>query len=324
MMKRQVLVLFRNESPAALSILAAGFLFGLMSDNYFYIEVMMLAAIYAIFTMSWDILTGYTHELNFGFALFVGGAGYISGLANLHLGLPPYLTITIGALVTGLVGILIGYLTLRLKGPYFAMVTMAVAAILYKTSYLLHQYTGGEEGISGLGNLTPDPRYDFLIVWGITTIVYLLLRGYAGSRHGHILKAIRADENVAQCCGINTAYHKIETFALSGFLGGIGGGLFAHTQMQIGPTMLSGYISVIIVLLAIIGGMGTIVGPLIGAISLHLLNDYLRVVEGYRIVIYSGILILLVYLAPHGIFNLQILKKSKTLSFLLLGRRRTG
>jgi len=320
----QVQALIRNESPAGLAIFAGGFLWGLISNNYFYIEVMMLAAIYAIFAMSWDILTGYTHELNFGFALFVGGAGYVSGVCNLYLGWSPYVTIVIGALAAGLVGVVIGYLTLPLKGPYFAMVTLAFASILFKVAFLLYQYTGGEEGISGLTGLTQDPRYDFLLVWSATLLIYLVLRAYAGSKHGHILKAIRADEDAAQSSGINTAYYKIEAFALSGLLGGLGGGLFAHTQMQMGPTMLSGYMSVLIVLLAMIGGMGTIVGPLIGAICLHLLNDYLRVVEEYRIVIYSGLLILFIYLAPDGFVNLGIIRRSRVLSFIFLGQRKAG
>ena len=314
--------LMSSQSPAGLALLAAGFLFGCVSENYFYIEIMILAAVYAIFAMSWDVLTGYTHEVNFGFAFFVGGAGYVSGILNLRADLSPYLTVPIGALTAGLAGIVIGYLTLRLKGPYFAMVTLAFASILYKLAFIFYGYTGGEEGISGLATLTDDPRHDFLVVWVSTAVVYFVLRFYTGSSHGHILKAIRADEDAAQSSGINTAYYKIEAFAISGFIGGIGGGLFAHSQMQIGPTMLSGYISILVVLLAMIGGMGTIVGPLIGAILLSLLNEYLRVVEEYRIAIFSGLLILFIYLAPEGFANLGFVKNSRTLAYLFLGERR--
>ncbi len=311
-----------NQSPVGLAVLGGGFLFGFVSDNYFYIEIMTLAAVYAIFSMSWDILTGYTHEVNFGFALFAGGAGYVSGILNLRGELSPYLTIPVGALAAGLAGVIIGYLTLRLKGPYFAMVTLAFASILYKLSFIFYEYTGGEEGISGLEALSSDPRWDFLVVWTGTAFAYFVLRLYAGSKHGQILKAIRADEDAAQSSGINTAYFKIEAFALSGLLGGLGGGLFAHSQMQVGPTMLSGYISIIVVLLAMIGGMGTIVGPLTSAIILSLLNEYLRVIEEYRIVVYSGLLILLIYLAPEGLANVGVVKNSKILSFLFLGERK--
>ncbi len=311
-----------RQSPFGLAILGAMAVFALLSDNIFYVEVIKIAAIYAIFAMSWDILTGYTHEVNFGFAFFVGGAGYLSGILNSHLSASLFIAIPLAALAAGVSGICIGYLTLRLKGPYFSMATLAFASILFKLSFIFYKITGGEEGISGLDVFTDDPKKDFFVAWGVMVAVYLVLTLYARSRHGIILKAIRANEDATQSAGINTAYYKIEAFAISGFMAGIGGGVFAHSQMHIGPTMLSGYISIIVVLLAMIGGMGTIVGPLFGAICLTILNEYLRVVEEYRIVIYTGILILLIYLAPDGLLNLKFVKKSKVLSFILLGERR--
>ena len=216
----------------------------------------------------------------------------------------------------------IGYVTLRLKGPYFAMATLAFASILYKLSFILYEITGGEEGISGLDAFTDDPTQDFFVVWGAMVAIYFALCLYARSKHGIILKAIRADEDATQSAGINTAYYKIEAFAISGFMAGIGGGVFAHSQMHIGPTMLSGYLSVIVVLLAMIGGMGTIVGPLLGAICLSIVNESLRIVEEYRIIIYTGLLILFIYLAPDGLINLKFIKGSRLLSFIVMGDRK--
>jgi branched-chain amino acid transport system permease protein len=93
--------------------------------------------------------------------------------------------------------------------------------------------------------------------------------------------------------------------------------------MHIGPTMLSGYLSVLVVLLAMIGGMGTIVGPLVGAVCLSILNEALRVVEEYRIIIYTGLLMFFIYIAPEGFVNLKVVKNSRILSFIILGRRKT-
>lgn len=314
--------LTQNQSPFGLFILIAMAVYPLISDNIFYIEILKLAAIYAIFAMSWDILTGYTHEVNFGFAFFIGGAGYLSGILSSHLSVSLYLAILMAALAAGVSGIFIGYLTLRLKGPYFAMATLAFASILYKLSFILYEITGGEEGISGLDAFTDDPTKDFFVVWGATVAVYFVLCLYARSKHGIILKAIRADEDATQSAGINTAYYKTEAFAISGFMAGIGGGVFTHSQMHIGPTMLSGYLSVIVVLLAMIGGMGTIVGPLLGAICLSIVNESLRIVEEYRIIIYTGLLILFIYLAPDGVINLRFIKGSRLLSFIFTGDRK--
>jgi len=312
-----------RQSPGGLLILLILGVFPLASGNMFYVEILMLAALYAIFAMSWDILTGYTHEVNFGFAFFIGGAGYLSGALNTLFFWPPLVAIPLAASAAGLVGILIGYLTLRLKGPYFSMATLAFAGILYKLAFIFYKITGGEEGISGLKSLTSGLMTDFYLIWAGTVAVYFLLILYSRSKHGIILKAIRADEDVAQSSGINTAYYKVEAFALSGFLAGIGGGLYAHAQMHIGPAMLSGSISVLVVLLAMIGGMGTIVGPLLGGILLSILNEILRVVEAYRIVIYTGLLIVLIYLAPEGLVNLAFVKRNPRLKRFLLGKEGT-
>ncbi len=319
---RAVAVFLRGQSPLGILVLLGMGVFPLLSDNIFHIEIIKLAALYAIFAMSWDILTGYTHEVNFGFAFFIGGAGYLSGILNARLGISPYLAVPLGALAAGVAGVFIGYLTLRLKGPYFSMATLAFSAILFKLSFILYPFTGGEEGI-GVEPFTDDPTHDLYVVWVVTVAVYVVLWMYARSKHGTILKAIRADEDATQSAGINTAYYKTEAFAISGFMAGIGGGLFAHSQMHIGPTMLSGYLSVIVVLLAMIGGMGTIVGPLLGAVCLSILNELLRVVETYRIIIYTGLLIFFIYVAPEGFANLGIVKRSRFLSFIFLGERKS-
>jgi len=311
----------QRESPIALLLIVGGSLFPLVSDNFFYIEVIKTAAIYAIFAMSWDILTGYTHEVNFGFAFFVGGTGYLSGILNTFFSVSPFWAVPVSALAAGIFGIVIGYLTLRLKGPYFAMVTMVFASILFTLSFIYTEITGGEEGISGLETFSDDLITDFFIVWAVMALTYFMLRIYAHSKHGIILKAIRADEDAAKSAGINTSYYKIEAFALSATLGGIGGGIFAHSQMHIGPTMLSGELSIVVVLLTMIGGLGTIVGPLLGAVCLSVLNEYLRVVEEYRLVIYTGVMILLIYLAPDGLINLKFIKNSKRLTYLFFGPR---
>ncbi len=322
-MKKFLKILFSKiyfYSPAGFMILAILGIYPALTGNILHTEILLLVAIYAIFAMSWDILTGYTNEVNFGFAFFIGGAGYLSGACNVVLGWPPVLSIPASALAAGIAGILIGYLTLRLKGPYFAMATLAFAGILYKLSFILYKITGGEEGISGLKSLTSGPVADFYIIWSVMVGIYILLLFYSRSKHGTILKAIRADEDVAQSSGINTAYYKIEAFALSGFLAGIGGALYAHAQMHIGPVMLSGSLSVIVVLLAMIGGMGTIVGPLLGGILLTFLNEALRIVEAYRIVIYTGLLIVFIYFAPQGLINLEIVKQNPRLKRFFLGK----
>lgn len=307
-------------SPAAVlgfAVMAAVPVFS--KDVYLY-EILILANIYAIFAMSWDAMSGYTNEINFGHALFIGSAGYAAGLLNLRFGLSPFLTIPLGAALSGLAGLAIGYLTLKLGGPYFSMATLVFVSVLYKLSYILDRVSGGEEGLTGIAAMTGSPAGDLYVSVILGLATYLSLHLFTRSKYGTLLKAIRASKDAAEASGVNTAYYKIAAFSLSGFLAGLGGALYTHTNMHIGPNMLAGYLSVLIVLLAMIGGMGTIVGPLIAGILLTALNEWLRVVEAYRIVIFTGVLILLIYLNPTGLANSAFFDRRRLLKRILFGR----
>ena len=319
----QWLFFFVDSRPLGIPVLLGMGVFPLLSDNIFHIEIIKLAALYAIFAMSWDILTGYTHEVNFGFAFFIGGAGYLSGILNARLGISPYLAVPLGVLAAGVAGVFIGYLTFRwserplLLDGHTGLLCHSLQAQLYPLS--VHW---GEEGI-GVEPFTDDPTHDLYVVWVVTVAVYVVLWMYARSKHGTILKAIRADEDATQSAGINTAYYKTEAFAISGFMAGIGGGLLpfsdAHRPhhalgLSLGDRRAS----------CDDRGMGTIVGPLLGAVCLSILNELLRVVETYRIIIYTGLLIFFIYVAPEGFANLGIVKTiSRFLSFIFLGERKS-
>jgi len=305
----------RGVSPAVLlgfGLMAAT---PLLSGDVYLCEMLILANLYAIFAMSWDVLSGYTNEINFGHALFIGTAGYAAGLLNVRLALPPVATIPLAAAISGVAGIAIGYLTLRLGGPYFSMATLVFVSVLYKLSYILYWISGGEEGLIGIKTMTSSTTTDLYITVSLTLLAYLVLHFFVHSKYGTLLKSIRANEDAAKASGINTAYYKIVAFCLSGLLAGVGGALYTHTNMQIGPNMLAGYLSVLVVLLAMIGGMGTIVGPFIAGLLLTLLNEWLRVVEAYRIVTFTGILILLVYFNPRGLANSPILRRGRVGAF---------
>ena len=310
------------QSPLAWFIIVLMMIMPLISDSYYLIEVLKLAAIYAIFATSWDVLTGYTDNVNFGFAFFIGGSAYMSAILNYYMALPPVISVMGAALVTGFLGIVIGWLTLRLEGPYFSMATIVFANVLFKLCFIYYKVTGGEEGLSGLDSFFLNPIGDYYVVMAVMVFAYVVLFIYGNSNRGSILKAIRASEDATQSAGINTAYYKIEAFTISGLIAGLGGGVYAQSMMHVGPTMASGYMSVIIVLLAMIGGMGTITGPLLGAILLSGVNEGLRIVEEYRIAIYSGLLVLLMYIFPDGVINTKYIKNSKVLRYVILGERK--
>jgi branched-chain amino acid transport system permease protein len=282
-------------------------------------EILILAIIYAQFAASWDLLSGFTDQDSFGHAFFIGGTAYLSALLGQWLDWSPWITAPAASIIAALIGSLIGAMTLRLRGPYFALSTIAIAVVLYKLAYVLSGMTGGEEGLSGLRSFTDGVNTDLLTCVVIFTISFLGMQLLCRSRYGLILRSTKHNEDAAQASGINTAYYKVLAFTLSGFLAGLGGAMYGHTQMQVNPELLAGSLSVMIVLIAIVGGRGTIAGPAIAAIVLTVLDEWLRIIDQYRGVIFTAMLIALVYANPAGFANSRFLSRYGRLRRLLFG-----
>jgi branched-chain amino acid transport system permease protein len=271
--------------------------------------------------MSWDVLSGYTELHNFGHAFFVGVAAYLAGILNVNFGLSPILLIPIGGIISGLSGLVIGIVTLRLKGPYFALATMVVNGMIFKLVYILQSITGAEEGISGINTITSTVTGDLYVCLSITFICYFLLNAFTRSKYGLILKSTKPNvADAAEASGINTAFYRTLAFTISGFVAGIGGVLIAITSMSVGPTLIDGHYSVVIMLHAMVGGEGTIAGPLISGFLIPVLNEWLRFIDEYRHIITLGLLFALFYINPKGILNLNFLKRHRILRNFFVGK----
>ncbi len=292
----------------------------ILSSDFYLKEVLVLVIVFAHFTASWDVLCGYSAQDNFGHAFFIGAAGYVAALLNTSLDFSPWLTMPIAAGTAALLGVAVGWLTLRLRGPYFALSTIAFAAVLFKLAYILSTVTGGEEGISGIDPFSSTVDLDLLTCVVVFAVSTILLSAFVRSHYGLILRSTQHNEDAAQASGINTAYYKIAGFVVSGFFAGIGGTMYTHTKMQVNPELLAGSLSVLIVLFAVAGGRGSIMGPVFAAAGLTLLNEWLRIVEEYRPVLFTGALILLVYFNPSGMVRARVLARVPWLRTLLFGR----
>lgn len=290
----------RIGSPSAIVLFLVLAFAPYFIENLFFLQVLTVSLLYGAFAISWDILSGCTDEMNFGHGFFICSGGYAAALLNTILKWPTFFTIPAGGVVTALLGALVGWLTLRLKGPHFSMVTIALAAILYKISFIYWPVFRGEEGISGVTFLSSSLETDYYICLLFLIGAYMVLYNLARGRFGLVLKAIKADEDAAQASGIPTARYKISAFTLSGLFAGLAGGFYAHLHGQVTAELTGGSLSVIIVLMAMIGTRGTITGPLLAAVLLHTLDEGLRVVEVYRILLFTASLILLIWLFPKG------------------------
>lgn len=278
----------------------------LATEEPYILRTLIFANIYVIFAVSWDFISGYTGLINFGHALFFGVAAYTTALLNLHLGLPPWATIPIGALVAVLAGLIVCLPALRLRGPYFSLVTLAFPLILLGVVFAFTDFTGGELGLSGLARISDSRTIDYyisvlvmlssvFIMWKLTDAKSSLVR------LGLILHAIREDEIAARASGINTVRYKLVAFAIGGFFAGVAGGFYAHFMRIAGPSTLDLFLSFQVIIWTVFGGICSIYGPVVGVYILYPLTEFLRVVPELRILISAVIVVLILLFMPEGI-----------------------
>jgi branched-chain amino acid transport system permease protein len=223
------------------------------------------------------------------------------------VGLPMWITVPMGAVTGVLIGIVVAIPALRLRGPYLAIVTLAVPVILQGVVFLFPDVTGGELGLFGLPNLSESPQFQYyfclVIMLICVAVMYKLTdRRSRYVRTGMIIHAIREDEISARTTGINTVRYKVLAFALSGFFAGIAGGLYAHTMTVVGPTTLEFIFSIYPLIWTIFGGSGTIYGPVIGAYLLYFLSsELLVIVPEIRMAIFTAIIIAMILFMPEGV-----------------------
>jgi len=273
----------------------------LITAHPYILWVLILASIYAIFAASWDLLSGFTGQINFGHALFFGVAAYTSALLNLHIGLPPWLTIPLGALAAVLAGLVIGVPCLRLRGTYLALATLAFPLILIGIIFIFPGITGGELGVSGIDSLSGSRIIDYYIVVTLMIGLGFVMWKITASKTGIIFHAIREDEIAARASGVNTTRYKLLAFCLSGLFAGIAGGLYVHFMGIAGPSTLALMLSFQAIIWAIFGGIATIYGPIAGVFILYTLMEFLRVVPEIRMLLFAIIVVLVMLFMPEGL-----------------------
>lgn len=273
------------------------------------LRILILAGIYAIYAVSWDLLSGYTGQISLGHGLFFGVAGYAAALLNLRLDLSPWATIPLGGLCAVVVGLIAGIPALRLRGFYLALVTLAFPIILTGILFVFPDVTGGELGLFGLSRLSHSRVLDTYIVYVVMLISVMVMYKLTDAksklvRTGLIFMAIREDEIAARKSGIITVKHKLLAYSLSAFFAGIAGGLYAHFIKIMGPSAFELTFSFQAVLWVIFGGMGTIYG---GVVGVYILYPFLEVLKFFpfgdeiRGLLFALILILTLLFMPEGI-----------------------
>ena len=282
------------------AVLAFPFVYG---DAYV-LRILTMTCIFAIFAASWDLLAGYTGQVNFGHALFFGAGAYTSGLLSLKLGLSPWLTVWAGAAVALLFGFLVGYLCLRLRGSYLSLATLAFPLIALGLLFAFPDFSGGELGISGLRRLMLTPSANYYVAAISMLVIVFGLWLLADSKFGIVLHAIRDDEVAARASGINTLQYKMIVFAVAAAAAGFAGALFAHYLRVAGPSTLEVALSFQVVIWGIFGGVATIYGPVAAVFLLYPLTEWLGSIPGVgelRLLIFAVIVLLVLLFMPRGL-----------------------
>ncbi len=287
----------------------------LISPNPYAIDVLTTAGLYALLALGLNIVVGFAGLLHLGYAAFFAIGAYTYGLLNLHLGLSFWVGLLPAAVVAGLCGVALGIPAIRVRGDYLAIVTLGFGEIVRITFTNLDRWTGGPNGLLGIAHPTlwipGRPAYDFgvastpyyYLVFALAVLVTVVCLRMSRSRVGRAWAAIREDELAASCSGINTFQLKLLAQGCGAAIAGIAGVVFAAKQGTITPDSFDFILSVMVLAMVVLGGLGSVPGAIVGALVLGTLPELLRGFEQYRMLLFGLVMILMMRLRPQGLLG---------------------
>ena len=267
--------------------------------NAYYQVTLAMICINIILAVSLNLITGFTGQFSLGHAGFMSIGAYTCALITLNMDTPFSFIIGLiaGAILAAIVGLLIGIPTLRLKGDYLAIATLGLAQIIEIIIRNL-DFTGGPRG---LANIPQYANWTWLFLFTVITVV--IISNFINSSHGRACISVREDEIAAEAVGINTTKYKVLAFIIGAFFAGIAGALYASYFYYIKPDLFGFLKSIDILVIVVLGGMGSISGSILAAILLVIISTYLQSFAEFRMIIYSVILVLIMIFKPQGLMG---------------------
>lgn len=260
-------------------------------DSYIFLNIVSIG-INIILAVSLNLITGFTGQFSLGHAAFMSIGAYASGILTAKLGLPFIVGIIGAALAAAVAGLLIGIPTLRLKGDYLAIATLGFGEIV-RILFLNWSYVGGAMGLNDI------PRYtNWTWLFAMIVVTYLIISNFIASYHGRAVISIKEDEIASTSMGVNTSYYKVLVFSIGALFAGIAGALYANYFYFIKPDSFGFMKSVDILVIVVLGGLGSIRGSIISAIVLSLVSLSLQGIPELRMVIYAVVLFIMMVFKP--------------------------
>lgn len=274
-------------------------------DSYYELNLVIIG-INIILAVSLNLITGFTGQFSLGHAAFMSMGAYTSAILTAKFNQPFILALLLSGVVASVAGILIGIPTLRLKGDYLAIATLGFGEIV-RVIAINTDYIGGAIGFNDI------PRYtNWTWIFASVLVTILLIKRFLNSYHGRACIAIREDEIAAESMGVNTTYYKVLAFAIGAFFAGTAGSLYANYFYFIKPDSFGFMKSIDILVIVVFGGIGSILGSVIGAISLSIISLFLQGIPELRMVIYSVILFVIMVYRHKGILGKREFKIFKS------------
>jgi len=286
----------------------AGLAFPFLAGNDYHLTVMSTAYIFAIATVGLNLITGYTGQFNLAHSGFMAVGAYTVGILTVDHQVPFWVAFALSGVVAAAIGFFVGLVSLRLKGHFFSIFTMCVGYIMFLLIEKWESLTHGTVGIMGIpvpSAIGPvsfeSPRALYYLVFFFLVVGMWVMHRIVNSLLGRTFMAIRNGDELAESLGINLMRNKVLAFMLSVAYAGFAGGLYAGFVRFLGPDLASVEQTFNMTVYMLIGGLGTLVGPLLGAIAMPWLTQYLQFLQELRYLVFGPILVLLVIFMPHGI-----------------------
>ena len=239
-------------------------------------------------------------QISLAQAGFMSIGAYVSSLLTVHFGCPFYLALFLGALLSALSGILVGFPAIRIKGIYLLLLTLSFGEMV-RVFFLNFEYTGGASGMGGM-----ELKTNLINVYAIVALLIIFFYRLNGSRMGRALESIREDELAAEVIGINVVRAKLTSLGLGAFIAGIGGGLYAHYSMYIDSSKFGFILAIEFFVFVVFGGGEIFWGPILGATLLTLIPETVRVLGDWRMIFYGSVIVVMMIIRPQGLIDKKL------------------
>lgn len=299
-----------RPSVAVVLCLAAAIAFPFLAPNQYIVHLGVMALIYAILAVSLNVVAGFAGLLSLGHAAFFGIGAYASTLSAMRWGLPVPVALLWAGVVSSAFGIFLAIPSLKVRGIYFKVVTLAFGLIMHILFVNLDWLTGGAQGIFGIprpilfGMRLMDARYYYLYTLVFFALAVLTTARLVKSPYGRSFVALRDNEMAAACSGIDARRVKFIAFMVSTFLAGVAGALYAHYVRFINPDAFTVTVSLNLLVMIVIGGLGNIAGSIVGATLVSVLPEALRFAQTYYYAVFGIVLVVVIVFAPEGLVAL--------------------